>query len=408
MLDHSSPPSSSTDLTHGERPYLDKWPERVYVDKWPLAPSHLVDRNTDDSERGQRLLADPPAVKPADNLRNFDQTFLAEYGQQTSHKDGDNSFDFSLSSSPSCSTDFLSMHFEPIQPVALRTSRNPLSPSFISENIPTDYIPPTDLDLMSSFYDSPTGQPENSPSLDDASNATPACLHATTLVSTVFSSQNPSGQPCRCLAAIVFAVEEFEASCNSGNRAELDSILAYQKDAIKCCRSMLQCSSCMAKRENIVLLVFVTEKIVLACGRIVDCYRMEDGETRRGPVLSSMLDHFASDRPSHRVDVGNHDLATPALSPPRTDCTHSSSINSTRTSTLLGWRELLLGDYEINSPVEWEHLVRVLILLQLKGVMALLADTENLGSEILGETLTASLAQAKVRVGELEKHIHII
>ena len=386
---------------HEERPYLDKWPERVYVSKRPLASSLLGDRNVDESERGQRLPADTPAEKPADNLRNFDQSFLAEYGQQTSDKDGDNIFDFSLSPSPSCSMDFPSMHFKPIQPVAFSTSRNPLSPSLSSGNIPTDYVPPTDLDFMSSFYDSPTGQPKNSPSMADTSNATP-------LVSTAFSSQNTFGQPCRCLAAIVFAVEEFEASCNSGNRAELDSILSYQKDAIKCCRSMLQCSSCMAKRENIVLLVFVTEKIVLACGRIVESYCMEDCKTRKGPVSSSLLNHLASDRPSHRVDVRHPDHATPAFSPPRTDSMHSSSTTSTRTSTLPGWRELLLGDYEINSPLEWEHLVRVLILLQLRGVMALLADTENMGSEILGETLTASLAQAKVRVGELEKNIHII
>ena len=378
------------------------------MDKRPRASSILVDRNVDDSERGQRLLTDTPAEKPADNLQNFEQSFLAEYGQQTSDKDGDNIFDFSLSPSPSCSMDVRSMHFEPIQPVAFGTSRNTLSPPLSSGDIPTDYVPPTDLNFMNSFYDSPTGQPKNSPSLKDTSNATPACLHANTLVSTAFSSQNAFGQPCRCLAAIVFAVEDFEASCNSGNRAELDSTLAYQKDAIKCCRSMLQCSSCIAKRENIVLLVFVTEKIVLACGRIVESYCMEDCEIRRGPVPSSLLDHLASDRPSHRVDVGYHDLATPALSPPRTNCTNSSSITSTRTSTLPGWRELLLGDYEINSPLEWEHLVRVLILLQLRGVMALLADTENMGSEILGETLTASLAQAKLRVGELEKNIHII
>ena len=302
------------------------------------------------------------------------------------------------------------MHFEPIQPVAFEVSENLLSPPLISGTIPTDYIPPTDSDFLSSFYDSPTptGRPPNSPSLEDASNTTPSCLHATALVSTLYSSQNPAGQPCQCLAAIVFAVEEFEASCNSGNRAELDSILAYQKDAIRYCRSMLQCSSCMAKRENIVLLVFMTEKIVLACGRIVESYRMQDGETRGGPVPSSLLDRLATDPLSHRVNVEDHELAIPAFSPSSTDCTHSSSITPTRTSTLPGWRELLLGDYEIDSPLEWEHLVRVLIMLQLRGLMTLLADTENMGSEVLGETLTASLAQAKVRVGELEKTLNII
>ena len=80
------------------------------------------------------------------------------------------------------------------------------------------------------------------------------------------------------MPVLVFAVEEFEASCNSGNSAELNSIVAYQKEAMKCCRSMLKYSSCMAKRENLVLFVFVTEKIVAACGRVVVLYRMKDAE----------------------------------------------------------------------------------------------------------------------------------
>jgi hypothetical protein len=199
------------------------------------------------------------------------------------------------------------------------------------------------------------------------------------------------------LAAVVFAVEEFEASCNSGNRAELDSIVAYQKEAIKCCRSMLTCSSCIAKRENLVLLVFVTEKIVAACGRIVVLYRMKDGDTRAGSVPFSLLSC-----------VEDRDLASASSSSPKTDCTHSGSIMSTRTGTSSHWRELLLGDYEVSSPQEWEHLVRVLIFLQLRAVMELLADMKNMGSKVLGETQMASLAQAKIRVGKLEKDIYII
>ena len=87
---------------------------------------------------------------------------------------------------------------------------------------------------------------------------------------------------------------------------------------------------------------------------------------------------------------------------------HSGSIMSTRTGTSSDWRQLLLGDYEISSPLEWEHLVRVLIILQLRAVMELLADMKNMGSKVLGETQTASLAQAEIRVGELEKDIYII
>ena len=73
---------------------------------------------------------------------------------------------------------------------------------------------------------------------------------------------------------------------------------------------------------------------------------------------------------------------------------------STRRGTSSDWQELLLGDYEINSPLEWEHLVWVLIFLQLRAVMELLADMKNMGSKVLRETQTASLAQAEIRIGE--------
>ena len=46
-----------------------------------------------------------------------------------------------------------------------------------------------------------------------------------------------------------------------------------------------------------------------------------------------------------------------------TDCTRLGSTMPTGTGTSSGWQELLLGDYEITSSLEREHLVRVLIFL---------------------------------------------
>ncbi len=136
---------------------------------------------------------------------------------------------------------------------------------------------------------------------------------------------------------------------------------------------------------------------------------MKDGDSRAGSLPSSLLGCLPTDRLSHRVNVEDRDLATSASSSSsKTDCMHSGSIMSTRTGTSSDWRQLLLGDYEISSPLEWEHLVRVLIILQLRAVMELLADMKNMGSKVLGETQTASLAQAEIRVGELEKDIYII
>jgi hypothetical protein len=189
----------------------------------------------------------------------------------------------------------------------------------------------------------------------------------------------------------LFAVEEFETSCNTGNRAKLDSIIAYQKKAIKCCRSMINCTGCISKRENFVLLVFITEKIIAACGQIVVLYSMKDGapDTQAASGLSSLqgYDHLHED----------WDFDTSASS------SLSSSIKSASTGMLSDWRELLLGDYEVSSRLEWEHLVRVLILLLLRAVMELLADMMKVGGDVLGEMQKASLARAERRVCELKK-----
>ncbi|KAE8389479.1 hypothetical protein BDV23DRAFT_173061 [Aspergillus alliaceus] len=169
-------------------------------------------------------------------------------------------------------------------------------------------------------------------------------------------------QSCQCLAAVIFAVEDFETSCNTGNRAKLDSIIAYQKKAIKCCRSMINCTSCISQRENFVLLVFITEKIIAASGQVVGYDRL----------------------------LEDWDFDTSASS------SLSSSIKSASTGMLSDWRELLLGDYEVSSRLEWEHLVRVLILLQLRAVMELLADMMKVGGDVLGMQ-EASLARAERR-----------
>ena len=345
----------------------------------------------------------------ADTLQNSDQSPLAESDQPTSDQDGGDFFNLTFSPFPFSSTDFPSTYPGPFQPAATSTSEDLLSTSSSSgDGIPL-CLPPASLDYAISGYDSPTRQSYNSSLFEIGSNGTPTPFPESASVSTAFSSQIPSGQLCKCLAAVVFAVEEFEAGCNSGERAELDSIVAYQKEAIKCCHSMLKCSSCVAKRENLVLLVFVTEKIVAACGRIIGLYRIRDGDAQAGSVPSLLPENLPLDHLSHRVNVDGRDPATSASSSSsRIDCMHSGSITPTRTGTSSDWRELLLGDYEVSSLLEWEHLVRVLIGLQLRAVMGLLADIKSKGSSVLGETQTASLAQAEITIGELERGIYTI
>ncbi|KAL2796149.1 hypothetical protein BJX66DRAFT_336168 [Aspergillus keveii] len=213
----------------------------------------------------------------------------------------------------------------------------------------------------------------------------------------------PFAQPCQCLAAVLFAVEELETSCNPGHRSELDSIIAYEKEAIRRCRLMLKCSVCPLKRENLVLLAFMAEKLVSASSRIVLIYRNRDSIASPG-----------------QTNNHNRDCASPSIPPFHHD-TFDDLLPNFNTSSLTtqigpdpepdymppGWREMLLGDYEISSVMEWEHIMRVLIVLQIRGVIDLLADMRSVCEEYLGERRMASLARAESRLAELRRELYI-
>ncbi|KAI4233600.1 MAG: hypothetical protein LQ352_008238, partial [Teloschistes flavicans] len=312
--------------------------EGLHSDERPPASALPADGN-DDSEQRQPVLVDT-IEKSADISPGFDMSFLAEFGQQINDPDGDKTCNLTLSPWPFFSTTLPSTQPEPIQLEAARASDIPLSPPLSAGDDLPHYLPPT-------------RQSQDSPPFEIGSNTASTPLRASPFKSTV------AGDSCHCLAAVIFAVEEFEASCNLGSRAELDSIIAHQKETIKRCHLMLKCSSCVAKRETLVLLVFLTEKIVAACGRIVGLYRIKDGDILGGSVPSSSLCCSPTDGLWYCVHMEDQGLAPSAFSPSsETDCTHLGSAISTRTSTSSDWQEVLLGDYEISSPLEWDHLVR--------------------------------------------------
>ena len=164
----------------------------------------------------------------------------------------------------------------------------------------------------------------------------------------------------------------------------------------------------MAKRENFVLLAFVAEKLVGACGRVVVLYRMKNCDPRPDSVPCSLGECVSTDRSFLYANEDERDLATSAPSSSyQTGSTNSGLALSGPPDASSDWRELLLGDFEVSSAMEWGRLVRVLICLQLSAAMELLAEMKAVGSNVLGGTQTASLAQAELRIGELEKELNV-
>lgn len=313
-----------------------------------------------------------------------------ELRQSPSDQGGDDIFNFSFSPLP-----FVFLN-PPITPPdsTHSTAVTSLDDFLASAACSGDEIPPT---LPSTTHS------EDTSVFDVSFDTMPMSLQTSAADSAAVSCHHTSGQS-SCLAASVFAVEDFEARSICNNRVQLDSILASQKEAIKRCCSMVKCTGCMAKRENLVVLVFMTEKIVEACGRIVVLYGSPNLDNTL-PSLDSSSSMSPESLPNGILLHHGHgeSLATSTSSSPKMNHEHTCSVTATSSNTSSNWRGLLVGDYEISSSLEWEYLVRLLIFLQLKALLQLLADIKDTGSTILGETQMASLTQAERRIGEFEK-----
>jgi hypothetical protein len=196
------------------------------------------------------------------------------------------------------------------------------------------------------------------------------------------------------LAAAALAVEEFETSCNHGNRGELDSIISYQKKAVACCHSMINCTSCSTKRENIILLIFITEKIVAACSQVVVLYNRGDSTLETQAHLGLSTEMTSLRDPDFQAGIWDLDTHGSSSAP--------ESMRSSSTGALPYWRSLLVGYYEVSSQLEWEQLMRVLISTQLQAVMDLLVDIRRLKSDILTEVQAASLVRSQNSIANLK------
>ncbi|KAK8147667.1 hypothetical protein G3M48_001230 [Beauveria asiatica] len=288
---------------------------------------------------------------------------------------------------------------EPSRPATARASEN-TSPQSLS--LSTGFPVPRS-EPQSSF------QPQSSETLKTGPNDTPndAGTESETLIlaSLAFSAESSATTGCYCLAATVFAVEELETSYTSGKRAELDSIVACQKQAIACCRWLMRCGACMARRDTVVLLVLMTEKIVLACERISFLFQAKNNVGRSVPELCLPSDYASP----YDKGKGLGLLTPPASGLFSMDATQPSLSGTPEPiEASKGWQEVFLGDYEITCPQEWQTLIRAIILLQLTSLREMLVDLKSVGSTLLGETQMLSLTRAIMKLGEIEAAIHTL
>ncbi|EUC46612.1 hypothetical protein COCMIDRAFT_92540 [Bipolaris oryzae ATCC 44560] len=378
---------------------------------------HIADYTSHQLSEASSSLSSSSSSSSSSTTSTSSLPFLADYDQREMSEQRDDLCTCSILPFPFCSS---SIHYN--SPDAMVRSNIGTPQALPTPPASRDETPQQQQQQLLSNSQSHDPQFEMGP-IDTES------LDITALASSMYWSQGSFEKTCQCLADVIFALEKLEASCSSGSRAGLDSIVANQKEVIELCRCMLKCSNCMAKRENFILLVFMSERIVVACSRIVTMYRMEDGGLRNA-------NNNNNNNNNSNTHTHNHSGAT-TVAPSQLACLPGSHLSGTTTDmdmdtqclaaaaaaaasaaaasssspsqpTTSGWQQLLLGDYKINSALEWDHLVRALINFQLRAVRALLGDVKSIGTMILGDAQKESLARAETIVNKLEQDIYII
>ena len=156
--------------------------------------------------------------------------------------------------------------------------------------------------------------------------------------------------PCKCLNIIVFLLDEIKTRSKCRDAKSLETTLLTHKETLGFCYQMLQCTQCMSRPENIMMLSLVSKEMVELCAEIVDCYQLV---VQSGKYASTSDD-----------------------------------------------QDMYFGGYELNRN-EYEALFRVLTTMQLSGLQGLLNKIVMVSSLAQREAQMAKLLALELKLGEI-------
>ena len=163
---------------------------------------------------------------------------------------------------------------------------------------------------------------------------------------------------CKCLQTILGLLEEFENRASTTETYTMDSVLAYQKEALDQCNYMVRCSTCTARSDHMMLLGVVSDKLITS-------YEQAITEHTGG----------ARKRVVHHEGHSGTSSSSPSLS-------RSSSSGEAEGEGVKEFaRVVFFGAYKIEAATEWEYIIRVLITLQLRQVFELLTRMQHIAKQ---------------------------
>lgn len=237
-------------------------------------------------------------------------------------------------------------------------SKAPASPAFSIDS----FLASPPLSSRQPCFDRTSSGPE-SLSLSTLARAQDGPENTLSNVSKALSPPDDSPTRCQCLWTIEVSLEELERKQHIVDPAALDSILALQKKALAGGYSVLDCSTCVSRSEYVLLLGLTTERLVTLCESAVSMY-LEEVQRR----------------------------SSSRTSPDRKYQSRTSSGESIKT---------FLGRYEIESLEEWSSLMRVLIVIQLRNLLTLLAGIKKAALSGTNVTRLPMVQATERRIGVL-------
>lgn len=199
-------------------------------------------------------------------------------------------------------------------------------------------------------------------------------------------SHGPKGIPsshdspirCGCLWTIGVLLEELERNNHPADPAALDVNLSSQKKALAHCETILKCYACVARSEYILILGLIAQKLVASYESSVSVYMREvqqqQQQQQQRRSSSSSVCVVESNLDPNRVRHHHHSQQTRRSEEEAEESNSNSVTNSNNNNHK---RQILFGDYEIDSPDEWSALFCVIICLQLRTFQSLLVDMKD-------------------------------
>lgn len=163
----------------------------------------------------------------------------------------------------------------------------------------------------------------------------------------------------------VILLEEVENQMHNFDPAAIDSTLAYHKEALETCTSMLLCQNSATSIEVAMLLALIANKLSQLCEKIVS-------------QLSQQSQRLLKSRTQQRAQGW-------------------SSRLEERSGADVPRRNLFLGDYEIDSLMEWVPSMKGLVMVQLRGL-------HDLATQMKRREQGLSGAQ-QMKLGNVEREI---